>query len=227
MEHFFDNREQASIAAAERIIRALERRLELGGEASLVVSGGTTPGRCFRELAGQAIDWSHVSILASDERWVPPDHEDSNERLIRETLMVEAAAAADLLPFFDADTDVDARCETLHDEILRRPFPFACALLGMGSDGHFASLFPDADNLDTGLDVDASLTCIPVRTDASPYERISLTLAALSRSDEVVLLFFGDDKREIYEKAKDVGNGYPVSKLLVQKRAPVKVYWAP
>ena len=131
MEHYFDNREQASIAAAERITRALERRLELGGKASLVVSGGTTPGRCFQELAGTAIDWSHVSILASDERWVPPDHEDSNERLIRETLMVEAAAAADLLPFFAADTDIDTRCETLHDEILRRPFPFACALLGI------------------------------------------------------------------------------------------------
>ena len=100
-------------------------------------------------------------------------------------------------------------------------------MLGMGADGHFASLFPDADNLATGLDVDAPVACIPVRTEASPYDRISLTLSALSRSDEVVLLFFGDDKREVYERAKDVGNGYPVSRLLVQKRAPVHVYWAP
>lgn len=227
MEHYFDNREAASVAAAERISRALERRLDLEGRASLVVSGGTTPGRCFQELASHAIDWSNVSIVASDERWVAPDHEDSNERLIRETLMVGPAADADLLPMFDAGSDVDARCTALHDEILRRPFPFACVLLGMGADGHFASLFPDADNLHEGLNVDASIACIPVRTEASPYDRISLTLAALSRSDEVVLLFFGDEKREIYERAKDVGNGYPVSKLLVQKRAPVRIYWAP
>ena len=227
MEHYFDTREEASVAAAERIASAVARRLDLEGQASLVVSGGTTPERCMQELAAKPLDWRHVSIVASDERWVPADHDDSNQKLIREKLMVNGAASADLLPFFDGDSDIDARCETLHDEIRSRPFPFACVLLGMGADGHFASLFPDADNLATGLDVDAPVACIPVRTEASPYDRISLTLSALSRSDEVVLLFFGDDKREVYEKAKDVGNGYPVSKLLVQKRAPVSVYWAP
>jgi 6-phosphogluconolactonase len=97
----------------------------------------------------------------------------------------------------------------------------------MGEDGHFASLFPDAENLEQGLDTDGIQLCLPVNTAASPHPRISLTLAALSRSDAIVLLFFGAAKREVYEQAKADSNGYPVSRLLLQKRAPVHVYWAP
>ena len=97
----------------------------------------------------------------------------------------------------------------------------------MGEDGHFASLFPDAENLEEGLDVDSSELSIPVNTAASPHPRVSLTLSALSRSDEILLLMFGDRKREVYEAAKQTANGYPVFHLLRQKRAPVYVYWAP
>jgi 6-phosphogluconolactonase len=106
-------------------------------------------------------------------------------------------------------------------------FPFACSMLGMGEDGHFASLFPDADNLAAGLDIDGDKICIAVSTAASAQPRWSLTLAALSHSDEIALLFFGDAKRKVYEQAKQPNTDYPVSKLLLQKRAPVHVFWAP
>ena len=227
MEHFFETRDEASIAAAEQIASALQRRLDLKRVASLVVSGGTTPSRCFQELAQTDLNWSGINVLASDDRWVPPDHEDSNEKLIRETLLVERATEADFLPFYSPDNSIEERCTDLDSDIRLVPFPFACALLGMGADGHFASLFPDASNLATGLDIDSQSLCMPVKTDASPYARVSLTLSALSRSDEVVLLFFGDDKREVYEAAKLDGDRYPVSRLLRQKRAPVHTYWAP
>ena len=227
MDYFFETRDEASIAAANQIVHALQRRLDATSDASLVVSGGTTPSRCFQELAQTDINWSGVSVLASDDRWVPPDHQDSNEKLIRETLLVERAAAADFLPFYTPDKSIEERCTDLDTEIRLVPFPFACALLGMGADGHFASLFPDAHNLATGLDIESQSLCLPVQTDASPYARVSLTLSALSRSDEVVLLFFGDDKREVYEAAKLESDRYPVSRLLRQKRAPVHTYWAP
>ena len=107
------------------------------------------------------------------------------------------------------------------------PLPFACSLLGMGADGHFASLFPDAENLGEGLDLESSRMCLPVQTEASPYPRVSLTLSALSRSDEIVLLFFGEEKRRVFEKAKSGNARYPVTRLLRQKRAPVYTYWAP
>lgn len=227
MEHFFDNREEASLAAAEHIVAALHRRLDGNGNASLVVSGGTSPVRCFVGLSNSEIDWPRVHIVLSDERWVAPDHEDSNEKLVRETLLTRQAGGAALLPVYKADTAIDARCRELNDEFVRLPFPFACALLGMGEDGHFASLFPDADNLEQGLEVDSPERYIPVQTAASPHARVSLTLATLSRSDDILLLIFGNAKREIYEAAKVAADEYPVSRLLKQKRAPVHVYWAP
>ena len=227
MEYFFDNREEASLAAAEHIVAALHRRLDGNGKASLVVSGGTSPARCFVELSNSEIDWPRVHVVLSDERWVAPDHEDSNEKLVRESLVTRQAGGAALLRIYKANTTIDARCRELNDEFVRLPFPFACALLGMGEDGHFASLFPDAENLEQGLEVDSPELYIPVQTAASPHSRVSLTLAALSRSDEILLLIFGNAKREIYEAAKVGADEYPVSRLLKQKRAPVHVYWAP
>jgi len=227
MEHFFASREEASAAAAERIAAALSRRLENQKAVSLVVSGGTSPVQCFATLAHKDIDWARVGVLPSDDRWVPRDHDDSNEKLVRDRLLVNGAARADLLPFYAQEISVEERAAVLDQEIRFMPFPFACALLGMGADGHFASLFPDAENLAEGLDLESNTLCVPVRTAASPHARISLTLAALSRSDEVVLLFFGSEKRTVYDKAKAGNARYPVTRLLRQKRAPVYVYWAP
>ena len=227
MENIFDNREEAARAAADRIGEALQRRLEAQGDASVVVSGGSSPAGVFAELANRPLAWSDVHVILSDERWVPADHEASNEKLVRDTLLSGEAQRASLLPVYKAGVTIEERCRELNDELRLAPFPFACALLGMGEDGHFASLFPDAEDLDEGLDVDSGELCIPVNTAASPYPRVSLTLSALSRSDEILLLIFGDAKRAVYETAKKQANGHPVSHLLRQKRAPVHVYWAP
>ena len=227
MENIFDSREEASAAAAGRIVAALTRRLDAQGEASVVVSGGTSPAGVFAELAKTGLAWSGVHVVLSDERWVPPDHEDSNERLVRETLLQGSAKDAILLPVYRHGATLEERCVEINEELRQAPFPFACALLGMGEDGHFASLFPDAENLRAGLDVDSRDLCIPVRTAASPHPRVSLTLSALSRSDEIVLLYFGNAKRDVYEAARTSTNGSPISHLLRQKRAPVHVYWAP
>ncbi len=227
MEHFFETREEASVAAAAAIAERLAARLEAQPAASLVVSGGTTPDRCFDVLAEKPLDWRRTHIVLSDERWVPPDDEASNERLVRDALLKGSALPATLLPVFSMTTGIEARCDEIDQQIRVGPFPFACVLLGMGEDGHFASLFPDAKNLEQGLDVDGEQLCMPVTTDASPHPRVSLTLAALARSDAIVLLMFGDAKREVYEKAKGKGSKLPVAHLLKQKKAPVHVYWAP
>ena len=227
LEQHFETREEASRAAAQAIAALVMRRLDGQYKASFVVSGGSTPERCFAELANMELDWEHVSIVLSDERWVAPDSGDSNERLVRETLLKGLAANARMLPFYKDGSTVDDRSDELNREIRNLPFPFACALIGMGEDGHFASLFPDADNLDDGLNPESLNLCVPIRTSASPHPRISLTLSALSRSDEVILLAFGDKKLEVLESAKHADSEFPVARLLLQKRAPVNVYWAP
>lgn len=226
-EQKFTTREQASIAAANDIVAALAHRLESQDEASLVVSGGTTPLLCLTELSRAELDWANVHVLPSDERWVCATDGDSNENMIRKNLLVNNASVATLHGLYDPNVSVDERCDDIGVEFLSLPFPFACALLGMGADGHFASLFPDAENLAHGLDPDFAGMSLPVRTAASPHERISLTLSALSRSDEIALLIFGDDKWETFQAAKASGSTLPVARLIKQKRAPVNVYWAP
>ena len=227
MEHFFETREEASVAAAEAIAERLAARLDAQSGASVVVSGGTTPDRCFDLLSEKPLDWRRTQIVLSDERWVPPDDDASNERLVRDALLKGEAVPAKLLSVFSMTTGIQARCDEIDQQIRLGPFPFACSLLGMGEDGHFASLFPDAENLEEGVDVDGEQLCIPVSTKASPHPRVSLTLAALARSDAIVLLMFGDNKLEVYEQAKRKGSKLPVAHLLKQKKAPVHVYWAP
>ena len=226
-EEHYASRDEASAAAAETIAVAVNRRLASQPAASLVVSGGTTPTRCFERLAHASLDWGRVHVLLSDERWVPADDASSNEQLVRTKLLQNGAAAAHLLPAYAPGKDIVTASAALDEAIRQLPFPFATALLGMGEDGHFASLFPDAPNLEEGLDVDSNRLVIPVSTAASPHPRVSLTLSALSRSDEIVLLFFGDAKRAVYEEARSSKSGYPVARLLRQKRAPVRVFWAP
>ena len=170
-----------------------------------------------------------ADLLALDAyiRNLPMAYDPHLDKLSRRSRLVFSRHTANLLPVYKPDVTIEERCDALNDEIRQAPFPFACALLGMGEDGHFASLFPDAENLREGLDVDSRQLCIPVQTAASPHPRVSLTLSALSRSDEILLLMFGDRKRAVYEATKQAANGYPVSHLLRQKRAPVFVYWAP
>ncbi len=224
-EHRFDTRAEASAAAAERIAELLENRLQHQARASFVISGGTSPLDCLAALAGTPLDWDRVEVLLSDERWVPPDHADSNENMARASLLVNEASEATLQSVYAEGVSPEERCDELQDPL--PVLPFSCSLIGMGSDGHFASLFPDADNLEFGLDVESARLYIPVTTAASPHPRVSMTLAGISRSDEVVLLFFGEDKLAVYEKARADSNGFPVSRLLRQKRAPVRVFWAP
>jgi 6-phosphogluconolactonase len=224
-EQRFDSREAASAAVAARIAGLVRAKVGRDGKASFVVGGGSTPGQCFDYLSGYELEWGCVQVALSDERWVPNDHEDSNERLVRNTLLKDAACNASILTLYQDDLSVDDRCDALQSE--KPENGFACSMLGMGTDGHFASLFPDADCLAAGLDPANSRFYMPVRTTASPHPRISMTLAALLQSDEILLFFFGEEKLAVYENAHTVDKTYPITALLEQKETPVTLYWAP
>ena len=222
----YQSREEASAAIAEAISDRVSARLATTDDAAIVVSGGSTPRRSFEMLSRIEIDWMRLHIVPSDERWVEPSAVDSNERMIRETLLAGRGADAQLLTMYSASTSIDDRCRELSDHLQTLPLPFCVSLLGMGEDGHFASLFPDAANLDKGLQHESSDWCMPVSTTASPHPRISLTLSALLNSEEILLLIFGDKKRHVFEQALAGSGNYPVSQLLRQSTTPVHTYWA-
>lgn len=224
-EYWFESRDEASAAVAQRIATLCTGSIESEGDARIVVSGGSTPARCFELLSTMDVDWQHVQVMLSDERWVAADDDSSNERLVREKLLVSNASAASLLSLFQEDETIDQRADSL--QVLQPESAFSCALLGMGTDGHFASLFPGSAKLAEGLDAQGDRFYLPVTTAASPYPRLSMTLSALLNSQEIQLLIFGDDKLAVYRDALSADCELPVAHLLHQTRTPVSVYWSP
>jgi 6-phosphogluconolactonase len=223
----FSNRSAASHAAAELIADSISSCLEQQSECGLVVSGGSTPGSCFDELSVLPLDWSKVIVIPSDERWVPADHPDSNERLIRERLLRHQAAQGGFLPLFRDGVAADEAPALIDQSLSRLPSPLGCVMLGMGEDGHFASLFPDFDGLKPALDPDNKILSLLVKTAGSPHLRISLSLAALLNTRQTVLLIFGRSKRQVFEAAEQGGSGFPVESLLRHNTSPLTVIWAP
>jgi 6-phosphogluconolactonase len=224
-EQRFESRDAASAALAARIAGLVDAQLARDGAADFVVGGGTTPAKCFEYLSGYELEWEKVQVALSDERWVPNDHDDSNERLVRTNLLKDAARAGSILSVYDRDLSVEKRCDALQSQKPKNGF--ACSMVGMGTDGHFASLFPDTDCLEAGLKLDNPLFYMPVRTTASPHPRVSMTLNALLNSDEILLFFFGEEKLAVYENAHTIDKTYPVTALLEQQKTPVSLYWAP
>lgn len=240
--HVCADRQAASRAAANLLAERLSADLEQRGSGSLVVSGGTTPETCFDILSETPLDWARVTVVPSDERWVPADDPNSNEHLIRNHLLRNAAAAARLLPLYrpeldldlepDLDPDVDLGPDpvsapaAIERDLRSLGGPFSAVLLGMGADGHFASLFPDYAGLSRALDPASAECCVVLRTAGSPFLRVSLTLSALLQTGQVALLFFGAEKRAVFEQALAGGSPYPVQSLLAQTAVPVAAFWA-
>jgi 6-phosphogluconolactonase len=225
----FENRLVASNAAADLLAGLIKSNLasDPKAQSSLVVSGGSTPGACFDRLSAELIDWSRVTVVPSDERWVSGDDPDSNERLIRARLLQGRARQGKVLSFFREGVDASRVPALIEKDLQSLRRPFGATLLGMGEDGHFASLFPDFDGLQKALDPEGGAQCIVVKTAGSPHQRISLTLSALLDSVHIVLLIFGEAKRSIFEAANAGGTTYPIESLLHHARTPLTVIWAP
>ena len=203
--------------AADAIAAQLRAGLAARGHASLVATGGRSPGPIYDRLSQQELDWPHVAVTLSDERQVDAGSPNSNARLLRERLFPGPAAAAPFLPLTD-----------YAEPALKALMPFDAVLLGMGEDGHIASLIPGSPVLHTAMDPDgAAFTAeSPQGFGAPPVPRITLTLAALLQSRAIFLLVAGELKRQAVARAQ-AGEDLPVRALLAQDRAPVRILWAP
>jgi len=195
--------------------------------ASMLLSGGTSPGALYRMMSHETMDWAKVWFGLSDERWVSPDHADSNEKLVRDTLLTDKAAQAHFIGLKSAADDVMAVQPLSHQKLQALPRPFDVVLLGMGLDGHTASLFPDSADTAAALDNSNEMLCHPIRRGESETPRMTMTLNGLLTSRKIKLLIFGADKWQIYEQARAwKSNQLPVSHILHQTKVPVALYWA-
>jgi 6-phosphogluconolactonase len=215
-------------ATADIIAETLDRRLEDGAETvRFVATGGSTPIAAYETLRDWPLDWSRVEITLSDERWVDPAAPESNEGMLRRCLLTGGAAAARFTPLWSAEASPEAAALRAEPAI-RRLLPFDVVLLGVGDDGHIASLFPGSPALAEGLDPAGKRLCIgtPKATLQPMVRRISLTLRALLDAQIIIVLTSGGAKKGLLEAAMQ-GAMLPVRAVLAQDRTPVRVLWAP
>lgn len=219
IEHRFEDQASLNAALAGEIAERLSLAVVERDRASLVVTGGSTPGGLYDVLGGLDAPWERVWITLSDERWVDPDDAASNEHLIRQRLLKGHAARAHLVPLKTVHRTPAEAAPTVHANLSGLPRPFDVVLLGMGCDGHIASLFPRSP----ALQVDGALDVVAVEEPAaagSPH-RLSLTLSALADARWTGLIITGADK---LTKARTL-DGAPVQMLFDTARSPVEVFW--
>jgi 6-phosphogluconolactonase len=228
--HAFDSPAALFETLADAVAARLAQAIASYGHASFVACGGTTPGELYDVLSQRALAWEKVTVTLSDERWVEPTSDRSNEHLVRARLLSRQAGAASFVALKTRQTRaVEAETE-VHERIAAIARPFDVVLLGMGSDGHTASLIPGAAGLARALDVSdpALARAIVPPPETGMGERMSLTLRALLGSRATFLLIRGDAKRAAYDRAlggNDVRTA-PVRGVLKQDTVPVETFWA-
>ncbi|WP_296596193.1 6-phosphogluconolactonase [Phenylobacterium sp.] len=195
----------------------LAAALRTHGRASLVATGGRSPGPVFDRLArSTAVDWSRVVVTLSDERCVPPDDPASNAKAVRERLLTGPAAKAHLLSLWP----------TPEPAALAGLQPFDVVMLGMGEDGHVASLIPGDPDLEDALTTADLLRPAPAGLGKPPVARVTLTLSALADARAIFLLIAGEAKRGVIERAL-AGEDLPVGRLLSRCRPRIRILWTP
>lgn len=227
IENNFESREALMVELGSEIITALSASIENRGKASMLLSGGTTPGPLYKNLCVQDIAWDKVWFSATDERWVDPDHPDSNERLIRDTLLQNKAANAHYVSLKSDHPTPHAGQRDTEENFRKMPLPFDIVLLGMGEDGHVASLFPNIADSQDALGEEITTLCHAIKREEGDVDRMTVTLNGLLNSKQVFLLFFGTKKLDVFNSAKNVKTDeLPVSYLLHQDNVPISLYWA-
>lgn len=205
----------ASQALADWVAACIRTVLEQQERASVALPGGSTPGLFLAALAKQDLPWKRITLLPTDERFVPADHPRSNERMMRAALQPALLAGAEWLSF--ASEEPRQSLEDFARHLAGRVLPvlpLSVVVCGMGEDGHIASLFPGdaAANADQG-EGQAIVPAFP----AGLEPRLSLSASVLRGAHEAALLFAGEVKRHVLTEALRLGDK-PVTLLITERR---------
>lgn len=213
----YPNATDSAQALAQAVANHLRDILQKQERATLAVSGGKSPIPFFQALNQMDLDWKRINITLVDERLVPTDHADSNTKLVRDYLLKNQAQDAEFLPIVS-----DAACESSLKNIdetvefaLQRHQQPDVLILGMGSDGHTASLFPQAPQFTDGIRADYPQPLLHITPTTAPHERISMTLTTIANTPHVYLAIAGEEKRAVYQQAEQgIHPDFPISHVL-------------
>lgn len=197
---------------AQQVAGQLAAAIAAQGVARLALSGGSSPRAFLRVLDTMPLAWDKVRVTLVDERQVPPDHPRANWRFVRECLP-QASQQAQWLPLYDPQAGEAGLLQTA--QALQAAYlPLDVVVLGMGEDGHFASLFPDAAELAHGLAVTSQEVLLAIHAPSAGEARVSLTLATLLQARHLHLLLQGERKWQVWQAAQAGDRTLPVANLL-------------
>jgi 6-phosphogluconolactonase len=219
--NYYANIDQLANGFADFASNALQNDLTKKRKASLVVPGGNTPRHYLPPLANCPLPWDKITITLSDERWVDVNSDESNENLITKHLL---AHLPDNTCFVGLKTQHHTPFEAIneiHQRLNSMPQPFSLTVLGLGEDGHIASLFPGMSSDDQGT----IQHCVAVDQPIAPSPRISLSLTALANSRHIALVVVGKAKRQLLDQLSENPNPQiPLAWLLQRSHSPITVF---
>lgn len=233
-EFLFKDRASLFATLASDCQSYLAKALIDRGATTFMVSGGSTPAPLYEALSLSDLDWGNINVALVDERWVDKEHSASNEALIYRSLLINNAAQAAFVGMKTGATSAAEGCAETEALYQALPKPFAISILGMGNDGHTASLFPHADGLSEALaennqHLTAAIMARQSEVTGPNTERLTLTLNGLLHSEHLIILLIGEEKLTVFRQAMAEGptEDMPVRAVLRQDKVPVELYWAP
>ncbi len=221
----FDNPQLLAQALAANVAEQLRTAIAGHGLATLVVSGGRSPVAFFQALAEQPLDWSKVVVSLADERWVPVEHADSNAGLLQRFLLQGPAAEARFLGLYNVADSLEEAALAADQALAELP-PIDVLILGMGDDGHTASLFPGSPNLAEALDLDSSRRCLPMLAPTVPHQRLTLTRQLLASARLPILSVSGQAKLDTLRAAL-AGDDLAEMPVRAFLDSSLEIYWCP
>ncbi len=218
----FPSREDQASALAAAVAGDLRTAITARGRASLAVPGGTTPAAFLEALSKQALSWSAVTVTLTDERCLPSDSPRSNQGLLRASLLRNQAIKASFQPLYEEGESLAAIGRRLASELL----PLDVCVVGMGEDGHTASLFPEADHLEEAL-AEAAPALVALSAPGAPEPRVTLSARVLREAGKAYLLIAGASKLTALEHAEQEGSisAAPI-RVILRRKGETAIYYA-
>lgn len=221
----FDNPQLLANALAANVAEQLTAAISANGVATLVVSGGRSPVAFFQSLAEQPLDWSKVVVSLADERWVPVEHADSNAGLLQRFLLQGPAAKARFVGLYNVAPSLEEAAEAADLALAELP-AIDVLILGMGDDGHTASLFPKSPNLSEALQLDSQRRCLSMLAPTVPHQRLTMTRQLLASARLPILSVSGQAKLDTLRAAL-AGNDLAEMPVRAFLDSSLEIYWCP